>query len=156
MATYTDLKRYLYVKHKELLENNGLKELINQNEIPKFCIDHIYLEYKHKLKQIKIKLIDNVIEESLEVDDFILFKFVSSHSNDNLVILDKKRKVLFLGDALCGMIVDYDFIKDKDIMIKQLVLLKTLDFDIAVESHNNPIRKNDLIIKLENKIKEIE
>ena len=44
-------------RHKSILDEGGIKKLISLNEIPAFCIDHIYLEYKHKLKLIKIKLL---------------------------------------------------------------------------------------------------
>ena len=142
-------------KHQSILNQGGIKELIKQNEVPKFCIDHIYLEYKHKLKSIKIKLLDQVIDEDIEVDDLLLFKFPSNHSNDNLVILDKKTQILFLGDALCGLIIDYDFIKDKNIIKAQIDLLTSLDFKIAIESHQAPTSKENIIEKLQNKYEEL-
>ena len=83
-----------------------------------------------------------------------MFNFPSNHTTENLAILDKKTQILFLGDALCGKIVDYDFIKDKEIIKEQLSLLKKLEFSIVVESHNSPINKEEIIKKLEEKLNE--
>ena len=68
-----------------------------------------------------------------------MFNFPSNHTTENLAILDKKTQILFLGDALCGKIVDYDFIRDKEIIKEQLSLLKKLDFSVAIESHDAPV-----------------
>lgn len=141
-------------KHKAILEAKGIKELIKLNEIPAFCTDHILLEYKRKLKQIKIKLIDKTIDNTLEIDNLLLFKFPSNHTSENLAILDKNTKIIFLGDALCGHIVDYDFIRDKNIILEQIKLLETLDFTVAIESHQAPMSKEKLIEKLKNKYEE--
>ena len=96
------------------------------------------------------------IKNNKEINYLLLFKFPSNHSNDNLAILDKESSTLFLGDALCGEIIDYDFIKDLDTLKSQLKLLETLDFNIAIESHQNPVTKNDILEKLRNKIEELE
>ena len=134
------------------MANGGIKELINQNELPKFCFDHILLEYKGKLKQAKLKLVDKLIDDTFEIDDLIMFNFPSNHTTENLAILDKKTQILFLGDALCGKIVDYDFIRDKEIIKEQLSLLNNLEFSIAIESHNAPVNKEEIIKKLEEKL----
>ena len=144
----------ILIKHKEILKSGGIKELINQNELPKFCFDHILLEYKGKSKQAKLKLVDKLIESTFEIDNLIMFNFPSNHTTENLAILDKKTQILFLGDALCGKIVDYDFIKDKVIIKEQLSLLKKLEFSIAIESHNAPVNKEEIIKKLEEKLNE--
>ena len=81
-----------------------------------------------------------------------MFNFPSNHTTENLAILDKKTQILFLGDALCGKIVDYDFIKDKEIIKEQLSLLKKLEFSIAIESHTTPVKKEEIIKKLEEKL----
>ncbi len=145
----------ILIKHQEILKKGGIKELINQNEIPKFCIDHIYLEYKGKLKQIKIRLLDQLIDESLEIDDLLLFKFPSNHSNDNLAIIDKKTQILFVGDALCGKIVDYDFIKDKNTIKEQIKVLEEIDFSLIIESHQNPKTKEEILTKLKEKLDDL-
>lgn len=141
-------------RQKLILEENGIKELIRLNEIPKFSIDHIKLEYKNKYKQIKISLLNNTFKENMEIDNLVLFKFPSNHTNENLAILDKNTNILFLGDALCGKIVDYDFINDQEIILKQIKLLELLDFNIAIESHNNPVSKKEIIEKLKEKYEE--
>lgn len=141
-------------KHKNIIENQGIKHLIDLKEIPLFCKDHILLEYKHKLHSINIKLIDNVIDNNSIIDDLQIFKFPSNHSDDNLVILDMKTKTLFLGDGLCGRIVNYDFIKDINTLREQLIILNNIDFTMAIESHNKPLKKDDLITKLQTKIVE--
>lgn len=138
-------------KQQKIIKEKGIKELFKTKEIPAFCIDHILLEYKHSLKNIEIKLLDEVITEK-NIDNLKLFKFPSNHSNDNLVILDNETKILFLGDALCGEIVEYDFIKDKNVINEQLTLLKKLDFQIAIESHCAPKTKEEIIKKLDEKL----
>ena len=140
-------------RHKEILESKGIKELYSLKEIPAFCIDHINLEYKHQ--KAKIKLLDKVFENSLEIDNLLLVKMPSNHSDDNLAILDNKTKILFLGDALCGEIVEYDFIKDKETIKEQIKFLETLDFNVVIESHSNPTTKTELLEKLHNKLNEL-
>lgn len=142
-------------KHQEVINTKGIHELFRTKEIPAFCIDHIKLEYKHKLKKIKINLLDKLIDDEFEIDDIKMMNFPSNHSVDNLVVLDNKTGILFLGDALCGEIIDYDFIKDKDIIKKQIEVLLNLDFSIAIESHNAPTTKKDIIEKLNNKFEEL-
>ena len=139
-------------EHKEKLEKNGIDSLIENNDIPLFCKDHINLEYKHKKHQIKLKELDITFDNNNNLDNLDLLIFPSNHTLDTLVIFDKLNKILFLGDALCGMIVDYDFIEDVDILIKQVEFLKTLDFDVAIESHNSPLTKEELITKIKIKI----
>ena len=143
-------------RQKEILDTGGIKKLISEKEIPAFCIDHIYLEYKFKTKTIDIKLLDEKITDEKEINNLMLFKFTSNHSNDNLVILDKDTKILFLGDSLCGEIVEYDFIKDLNILKEQYILLDKLDFKLAIESHQNPVTKKEVLHKLEEKINELE
>ena len=137
--------------HKEILTSKGIKELFIQKEIPAFCIDHLYLEYKHNIKSIKIKLLDKIIGEHHEENDLIMFKFPSNHSNDNLTILENDTKILFLGDALCRMIDGYDFISDKKIILEQITVLENIDFKIAIESHNIPVSKAEIIEDLKRK-----
>ena len=137
--------------HKNTLETKGINELFIQKEIPAFCIDHINLEYKHNKKQIQIKLLDKIVRDKTEIDNLIMLKFPSNHSNDNLAILDKNTNILFIGDALCGMIDEYDFITDKDIILEQINVLKKLDFKIIIESHNIPKTKDEIIESLTKK-----
>ena len=144
------------IRHKEILEDGGIKRLIKEKEIPAFCVDHIYLEYKFKLKTIQIKLLDEIIEDNTEIDNMSLFKFPSNHSNDNLCVLDNDSKILFLGDSLCGKIVDFDFIKDLEILKEQYKYLNNLDFNIAIESHQNPVTKEEILKKIKEKISELE
>lgn len=146
----------ILTSQKSLIEKNGIKYLIKEKHIPLFCKDHILLEYKHKLNSINIKLIDNIVDDKLNVDDLQIFKFPSNHSDDNLVILDNKTKTLFLGDALCGKIIDFDFIEDINILKEQLSVLNNLDFTIAIESHQVPTNKDNIINKLNKKIYEYE
>ena len=80
-------------------------------------------------------------------------KFPSNHTEENLVILDKITNILFLGDALAGKIVDYDFIKDKEVIKEQIEFLNNLNFETAIESHSKPISKTELIKKLNSKLK---
>ena len=96
-----------------------------------------------------------MIENSLEIDNLLLVKMPSNHSDDNLAILDNKTKILFVGDALCGEIVEYDFIKDKETIKEQIKFLETLDFNVVIESHSNPTTKTELLEKLHIKIKEL-
>ena len=141
------------IRHKEILDRKGINELYKQKEIPAFCIDHITYEYKHQ--KMNIKLLDQTFEESLEIDDLLLLKIPSNHSNDNLVILDKKTRILFIGDALCGKIIEYDFIKDKDTILEQIKFLEKLDFDVVMESHASPVTKRGLLQKLQKKYNEL-
>lgn len=143
-------------RHKNILNDGGIKKLIKEKEIPAFCIDHIYLEYKFKTKTIDIKLLDEEIEDKKEINNLLLFKFPSNHSDDNLAVLDKDTKILFLGDSLCGEIIDYDFIKDLNILKEQYIFLDSLDFEVAIESHQNPMTKNEILEKLKIKITELE
>ena len=78
----------------------------------------------------------------------ILFKMPTKHTEDSLIVLDKKNKVLFLGDSLCEEIIDYDFIYNGDILKKQYDFLSKLDFEIAIESHSNPYLKEELLKKI--------
>ena len=64
-----------------------------------------------------------------------MFNFPSNHTTENLAILDKKTQILFLGDALCGKIVDYDFIKDKEIIKEQQKQLVFSIFSSIMEFH---------------------
>ena len=140
-------------KHKDILKEKGIKELITQKEIPAFCIDHINLEYKYKSKKITLKLLDELLTSDREIDDLLLVKFPSNHTDENLVILDKKTGILFLGDALCGKIIDYDFITNDEITKEQIKYLNELEFTLAIESHANPITKEELLNKLTQKVK---
>ena len=137
--------------HKEILTTKGINELFTQKEIPAFCIDHLNLEYKYNKKRIKIRLLDEIISEHFEKDSLVIFKFPSNHSNDNLAILDNNTKILFLGDALYGMIDGYDFISDKNIILEQINVLENLDFKFAIESHNIPVSKVEIIEDLKRK-----
>ena len=141
-------------KHKTLIKENGIKYLIKEKIITPFSKDHLLLEYKHKLKSIVVPEIDHTIVDKLELDNLLLFKFPSNHTDDNLAILDKENSILYLGDALCGMIVDYDFIKDITVMKTQYELIKSLDFNTAIESHQTPKTKGEILEKLSNKINE--
>ena len=139
--------------HKRILEEKGIKELYNQKLIPAFCIDHIEYEYKHQKPYIK--LLDESFDEKIEKDDLLLLKIPSNHSNDNLVVLDKKTKILFVGDALCGKIIEYDFIKYKETIQEQIKFLENLDFDVVIESHSFPTTKRGILQKLQKKFNEL-
>lgn len=137
-------------RQQQILQTSGIKKLFELKEIPAFCVDHIKLEYKHKMKKIEIKTLDETILNKLELGDLLIFKFPSNHTNDNLVVLDKKSKILFLGDALYGEIIDYDFVKDNEIITMQKTVLSNLDFEYALESHSNIKTKEELLTKLRN------
>ena len=137
-------------KHKEKLEKNDINYLFENNDIPLFCNDHIKLEYKNK--EIKIKELDITFNDNYTLGNLELLTFPSYHSPDTLIILDKISKVLFLGDSLCGKIEKFDFIEDLDTLHKQLNYLKYLDFNIAIDSHNNPVTKEEILLKLVKKI----
>ena len=136
--------------HKEKLENNSIDYLISNNDIPLFCKDHIKLEYKRK--EIKIKTLDITFNDNYNLGNLSLLSFPSYHSEDTLIILDTSNKVLFLGDSLCGKIDGFDFIDDLEILKKQLEFIQTLEFNHAVESHNIPVSKDELILKIMKKI----
>ena len=135
--------------HKEKIEKYGINCLFEQNEIPLFCKDHIKLEYKWQ--KINIKPLDITISSDYKLNNINLLKFPSFHSNDTLIALDSINKVLFLGDSLCGKTDKYDFIDDINTIYEQIKYLEKLDFNIAVESHNNPSSKDDIILKLKKK-----
>jgi len=127
------------------------KKFIEEN-IEDFSKDHILLEYKHNLKKIKIKPLDITFEKEYRLYDYLeLFEFPSAHTNDSLAILNKKNKMLFLGDSLCGKIEGFEFIKDINVILKQIELLEKIDFEIAVTSHQNPMTKNEIIAYLKEK-----
>lgn len=139
--------KLLYLKDK--LERTNLNKLIKDKDIEPFSSFHIRYEYKHK--KIKIDLLDITFDNIFFVENIKLLEFPSNHTNDTLIIFDESNKVLFLGDALCGKIIDYDFIIDEKILEKQINYLESLDFDIAIESHNNPVSKDELIKSLRQK-----
>ena len=138
----------ILLKQKQTLETDGIKTLFSSKQIPLFCKDHLFLEYKHKKNKIRISSINKIIESNYSFDDIILFKMPTKHTEDSLIVLDKKNKVLFLGDSLCEEIIDYDFIYNGDILKKQYDFLSKLDFEIAIESHSNPYLKEELLKKI--------
>lgn len=136
-----------------LIKEKGIKYIIDEKIIPPFSKDHLLLEYKHKLKSIDISSVNTTFDESIELDDLLLFKFPSNHTDENLVVLDKKDKIIYLGDSLCGNIVGYDFITDLNILQKQYDTLNSLDFSIGIESHQTIKSKEEILKKLKIKIK---
>lgn len=145
----------ILLDHKNKLESHGIDYLIKNNDIPLFCKDHINLEYKHKKKQINISPLDFCIIDDYKLENLSLLSFPSFHTPDTLIVLDNINKVLFLGDALCGKIDDFDFIDNLDTIQNQLEFLSNLDFEIAIESHNKPINKEELLLKIYDKIKKL-
>ena len=142
----TNLK-LLYLKEK--LEKYNLKKLIADKDIEPFSADHIAYEYKHK--KVSIGLLDKTFDKEYTLENIKLLEFPSNHTEDTLIIYDTKNKVVFLGDALCGKIIDYDFIIDKEIIQKQTDFLENIDFNIAIESHNTPLNKEELVNKIKEK-----
>lgn len=147
----TTNEKLIYLKEK--LEKYNLKKLIQDKDIEPFSSDHITYEYKHKI--VSLDLLDITFDNEYIIENIKLLEFPSNHTLDTLIVFDEKNKVIFLGDSLCGKIIDYDFIEDKDIILEQIKLLEKLDFNIAIESHNDPITKELLIKELHAKIKTI-
>ena len=135
-------------EHKEKLEKYGIDYLIKNEDIPLFCKDHINLEYKHKKSQITIKELDITFDNEYSLNNLNLIDFPSFHTNECLVVLDAYNKVLFLGDSLCGKIDKFDFIDDITTIKNQIEILETMDFEIAIESHSEPIKKDELLKEL--------
>lgn len=142
------------IKYDTLIKEIGIKYLIKEKIIPLFSKDHLLLEYKHKLKSIRLSTISKTFDNNLAIDNLLLFRFPSNHTDDTLAILDKEDSILYLGDALCGKIIDFDFISDINILNEQYDLINSLDFKIAIESHQSPKTKEEILEKLQKKINE--
>ena len=120
-----------------------------------FCTIESVLEDNAEILELAQKHNANyiLIDDKYEINNTSIFKFPSNHTNENLLILDNKNKVLFTGDALCGKIVDFDFIDCKTVLEYQISILENLTFDIAILSHQSPLTKDEIIAKLKEKIK---
>lgn len=120
--------------------------LSNNIDIP-FAHDNILKEFDD-LSKIKILKGDIEFEDNLKFDlgNLVveIFHTEAPHSNDSVLIYVPKDKVLFLGDSISKDYYNnmYYDLEKLNILIKNL---ESIDFEIGILGHNDPIKKEDLI-----------
>ena len=120
--------------------------LSNNIDIP-FAHDNILKEFDD-LSSIKILKGDIEFEDNLKFDlgNLVveIFHTEAPHSNDSVLIYVPKDKVLFLGDSISKDYYNnmYYDLEKLNILIKNL---ESIDFEIGILGHNDPIKKEDLI-----------
>lgn len=143
-------------KTNEILKNmckwqwtkEAMKKRLLNNEDIKFCDTMIKLEYQD-LSQIKVKTADVIFDKELKIDlgglTCELKRIDSSHADDCVVVNIPEEKIIFIGDIICE---DFHhgqpkYYKDKlDSLINELI---AIDFKIALFSHMEPFKKEELL-----------
>lgn len=138
-------------KLKEMMEWEWTDEAMKQRLIEgldiEFADTYIRKEFPD-LSEIKIVASDIILEKNMVIDlggiTAEIYHSEASHSEDTLLILIPERKVLFIGDAIG---VDYynncALYSDKyQELIKNI---ETLDFNICVMGHCDPVSKKELL-----------
>ena len=130
-----------------------LQKLINEwdestEEKMKAMDEHIALEYKDQKMQVVGA--DMVFKDEISLDlggiKVQCLHTESPHTDDSLLILLPKEKILFFGDCISG---EYpEWIVDIDRMMPLIQKLEGLDFDLAVGGHWETESKKDLLYRL--------
>ena len=125
-------------------------------DIP-FCNEHILLEYPD-LNEIEVKLLDKTIDSITIIDlgDRVLelIPRATTHSDDSLFILDKKDKVLFVGDAAGEDFYYNNQMYDEKKLRDLISFLESLDYNIYCDGHTGLYTKNEILDHLRNILEE--
>ena len=124
---------------------------VRTGEDIEFATTMIAKEYPD-LKQINIKKADVVFADRLDMDlggvSCTLLRLDGPHSADNTVLYVPGEKVVFLGDAVYCSGYEKECY-NKDSLGRLIALLASFDFAIAVDGHNRPMEKAELLSELE-------
>ena len=108
--------------------------------------EHIRREYEPG-QEMKVCGADLVFEDAMAIDlggiAVSLFHGPSPHTDDAVYVYIPEEKVLFLGDAPCGVYPDWyvDPAKAEEI----ITFLESMDIETAVSAHWDPQTKEELI-----------
>ena len=119
-------------------------------DIP-FCNDHILVEYDN-LNEIEVALATISISSKTSIDlgdDIIdIIPLATPHCDDGLVVLDKRDKCLFVGDADGGDFYYNDQKYDRKKLLKLIDFYDSLDYNIHCFSHSEVQSKKEALIYL--------
>ena len=111
--------------------------------------EHIALEYRDQ--RMKVVGADVVFKNEIDMDlggiKVQCLHTESPHTDDSVLILLPKERILFFGDCISG---EYpEWIVDVERMKLLLQKLEGLDFDMAIGGHWEPESKKELLDRLE-------
>lgn len=106
---------------------------------------------------IKIPDITKVSDFSLNLGGIVVYFYANdnSHSDDALLIYVKNDKVLFLGDSHSKSYHTIPMSFDKIKLFNYLETIKKIDFEYAIPGHGNIVKKDELILSLEEEYSKI-
>lgn len=130
-----------------------LQKLINEwddgtEDKMKALDEHIALEYKDQ--KMHVIGADMVFKDEMTLDlggiKVLCLHTESPHTDDSVLILLPRERILFFGDCISG---EYpEWIVDIDRMKPLIKKLEELDFDMAIGGHWEPESKDELINRL--------
>lgn len=130
-------------------------ELIESGTIPTFCEEHIRMAYPD-LSAIEVFCPDMIFEGEMVIDlggcKAVIMQIPSSHGSDCIAVYVPEEKVLFIGDGLCEGIVGSNWVDDPEEVQKLQKVLRNLDFETCIASHNEPMTKYDALADLAERV----
>ena len=145
---------------KNIIKLNPCKvdDIISNDLEPLFCKKHLLLEYGNSFKDLKLKELDIITKDyKLDLGNRIIdiYEVVSPHTLGSLIVYDNLSKTLFIGDADCGYINDYDFIDDLDKFKIFISTIKKIDFKYIVRGHFKVMEREEYFKEMMEKYNDI-
>ena len=134
------------------IDKKTTKDIISDSLEPKFCIEHINLEYHNDLSKLDNLIVNKTVSNlSLDLGNRIvdIKEVQANHTKGSLVIFDRLTKTIFIGDADCGVIKGYDFVLDKNELKKFIKDISVFDYSYIVRGHGEVVDKETYLSSLE-------
>ena len=133
-------------------EDEAMKARLEFGEEIEFADSHIRKEYGC-LSDIRVAEADILFEEYLKIDlggiSCEMRKVGGPHEADSCVILVPEEKVLVSGDAHSGDYYHMQGAVDPEKMADYIGRLRSMDFDVYMMGHGEPVSKQEILKELE-------
>ncbi len=144
MANGTTLE--LLLAFKKRLESEGPGFFLSMNP----CIRREYADARPIVVPADLVFHDSIVLDTGNCPVRV-FQSQSPHTSDSTLIELPGEQVLFLGDATCGPVGDYDH-KDPGLCLKLIEAIQTSRATLCIEGHWTPLSAEEVIQDLRNDI----
>ncbi len=132
-------------------DDNSMDQRICSGEEIEFCSSMIKKEYEER-ETIKISSADIVFNDFMALDlggiTCAILRIGGPHSQDSTIFYLPEEKILFLGDGVCEDLYHGEAHYDKSKLEEVIRILSGIEFNTAIEGHNDPIEKEKLLEEL--------
>ncbi len=157
IASYQTDEKLADVQKWEWTEEAMEKRLRSGEDI-EFCDRCIRLEYPVR-NMIKVVTADIIFTGTISINLGAIHceirEFISTHSNDSVLVYVPEEKIMFIGDADSGDFFQNDGEYEKNKLEEMIKVLEAIEVDMIVPGHDRPQPKLAVLNYLKNELNRV-